>query len=441
MTELLQVGGVLNKHYIIESVLGVGGFGVTYLARDMTDGKQVAIKEYMPSYWAIRASNGKDVASNSSENQELFEHGRDVFQREVRMLSQFLGNEHVVQIYHSFEENNTSYFVMEYLDGVTLGTLAKSTDGKVPVQTAIEVLTVVSNTLAAVHDKGLLHRDISPENIFITKKGIVKLIDFGATRAYVGEQSQSMSVVIKPGFAPPEQYSQKGRLGPWTDVYALCATFYTIVIGKRPPDAPDRLAGEQIQDLRTYGVSAVISDAILKGMDLDFRKRYSNLRQFVTEIHKPYVPQPVKQQVQGNIPKPNEDRPHSKKYMEQCAHQKQVQAAPAQVRQQQVNRTIPHVVLMQGGIVKARWNLPTNTPIKIGRSSDKCHIVLNDKNLSRIHCALQYNDKQNKFYIQDLSKNGTFIANGRLNTGQSYVLSPGEQFYIISRDYTMEVRI
>lgn len=430
MTELLQIGGVLNKHYIIDSILGVGGFGVTYLARDMTDGKKIAIKEYMPSYWAVRASNGKDVASNSVENQELFEHGRDVFQREVRMLSQFLGNEHVVQIYHSFEENNTSYFVMEYLDGVTLGTLAKSTGGKVPISTAIEILTVVSNTLVSIHDKGLLHRDISPENIFITKKGIVKLIDFGATRAFVGEQSQSMSVVIKPGFAPPEQYSQKGRMGPWTDIYALCATFYTVVVGTRPPDAPDRLAGEQIRDMRQFGVSEVIADAINKGMQLDFRKRYSDLRTFVADIKKPYTP-PQKQPPNVNVPKPNIDRPHSKKYLEQCAS----------MQLQPEKQKVSYVVLIQGGVLKAKWNLPANVPVTIGHSTEKCNIVLNDKNLSRIHCALRYDDKQNKFYIQDHSTNGTFVARGRLGTGQLYALSPGEQFFIISKDYTMEVRV
>lgn len=431
MTELLQIGGVLNKHYMIEAILGVGGFGVTYLARDMTAGKKVAIKEYMPSYWAVRASNGKDVASNSAENQELFEHGREVFQREVRMLSQFLGNEYVVQIYHSFEENNTSYFVMEYLDGVTLGTLAKSTGGKIPVSTAIEVLTVVSNTLVALHDKKLLHRDISPENIFITKKGIVKLIDFGATRAYVGEQSQSMSVVIKPGFAPPEQYSQKGRMGPWTDVYALCATFYTVVVGKRPPDAPDRLAGEQLQDIKAFGVPTIIADAINKGMQLDFRKRYSDLRVFVADIKKPYTPTPQKVPDKENVPKPNIDRPHSKKYLEQCASMKL----------QPEKQKVPYVVLIQGGALKAKWNLPSNVLVTIGRSSEKCNIVLNDKNLSRIHCALQYDAKRNKFYIQDHSKNGTFITRGRLGAGQLYELSPGEQFYIISKDYTMEVRV
>ncbi len=320
---------------------------------------------------------------------------------------------------------------MEFLDGVTLGTLAKSTGGKIPIHTAIEILTVVSNTLISIHEKGLLHRDISPENIFITKNGVVKLIDFGATRAYVGEQSQSMSVVIKPGFAPPEQYSQKGRLGPWTDIYALCATFYTIVVGKRPPDAPDRLAGEPIQDLKAYGVSEMIANAIHKGLELDFRKRYSDMRGFVADMKKSYTPPVQKQAKIEDIPMPNVERPHSKKYLEQCASMKL----------QSEKKKAPYVVLIQRGELKAKWNLPADVSVTIGRSTDKCNIILNDKNLSRVHCALRYDSKQNKFYIQDYSRNGTFIATGRLGAGQLYGLSPGEQFYIISRDYTMEVRI
>lgn len=242
----LQVGMLLNNRYIVGRTLGAGGFGVTYLVKDRLSAQLLAAKEYFPTMFAVRDGDSKVVRPSGADSRDEYEHGLKVFDREAESLRLFLGNPSVVQVTDSFRQNGTSYYIMEFLDGVNLKALSRSMGGRLPIDIALDVLRNVGATLATVHEKGLLHRDVSPENIFVTKQGTVKLIDFGATRFFVGERSRSLSVVLKPGFAPPEQYSSKGNQGPWTDVYALAATFLSVVSGLNLPDSPDRLSGDDV---------------------------------------------------------------------------------------------------------------------------------------------------------------------------------------------------
>ncbi len=452
MEYILRPGTILANTYLLGRVLGAGGFGITYIAKTMQTGKIVAIKEYMPASQAVRLNDGKTVCASSEENKKTFEHGIEVFNREAQTLKAFAGNNNIVEVIDSFNENNTSYFVMEYLDGVTLGGLARANGNKLDIMTAMEILKIIANTLTSVHEKGMLHRDVSPENIFITRKGEVKLIDFGATRFFVGEKSRSLSVVLKAGFAPPEQYSGKGNQGPWTDLYALCATFYTIIFGHRPPDAPDRLGGEGIMPLTSVGVEQNVATVIEKGLELDYRNRYNNMHVFLQNLHAArmgeYTPLPYVEPVNPNEwgkEDIKEETPPPPPFKRESDHSpvsenREILADEDISKPDKLTgRGTPYVRNVTGGTNSDRWVLPKNIPLIIGRSSEKCNIVLDNINISRVHCEIRYDEKQTVFFLRDLSTNGTYTDNGRLQKGIYYPIEIGAKFYILNQDCIMEV--
>ncbi len=421
---LLAPGTLLDNRFLLGRVLGAGGFGVTYLAKDNTTGNKVAVKEYMPASFSVRLQDKKTVAASGEDNKKLFEHGLVVFEREATTLKSFAGNNNIVQVLDSFNENGTSYFVMEFLDGITLGGLARSGGGKLSVENAVLIMRSTAEALTAVHSKGMLHRDVSPDNILITRQGAVKLIDFGATRYFVSEKSQSLSVVLKAGFAPPEQYSSRGKQGPWTDIYALCATFYTVIAGKRPPDAPDRLNSPGLDNLRVFGLATPIAVAMERGMELDYRKRQASMQEFLSAINAEMgIPPatPEEMPIGAKLTKPRADVP------------------PPPDRPSVKAQGTPYLSLIVEGRQRDRWILPKNMAMRVGRSSEKCHIVLDNKNVSRIHCEIKYDEKMAAFVIIDLSSNGTFVNGARLEQNKIYRLDPGKQFYIAPQDCVMEV--
>lgn len=284
---VLEPFTVLAGRYLIGKVLGKGGFGVTYVAKDIEDDSVYAVKEYMPSEYSTRSADKINIQPNEDRKARyVFEHGREKFVEEAKTLYALKNNPIVVDIIDYFNENNTAYLVMEYLDGIDLRKLSKQKGGTIDAELAKAVFVTVASALVAVHKKNILHRDLSPENIFITKSHDIKLIDFGAARNYVKTQNKGMSILLKPGFAPPEQYSSKGSQGPWTDVYALCATFYTLVSGKHLIDAMYRYRGESQPTLYELGcdVSKQTSDVIAKGMELELEKRYKNFTELLRDL-------------------------------------------------------------------------------------------------------------------------------------------------------------
>ena len=278
---------LLADRYLTGKVLGKGGFGVTYVAMDIESAALCAVKEYMPSEYSVRGVDKKSVIALSDRKARyVFEHGRAKFVEEAKTLYALKSNPVVVDISDYFTENNTAYLVMEYLDGTDLRRMCKSSGGKISPELAKEVLVTVATAMVDIHKMGILHRDLSPENIYITKNNEIKLIDFGAARDYVQTQNSGMSILLKPGFAPPEQYSSKGSHGPWTDVYGLCSTFYTIVSGKSLIDAMYRYRGEIQPTLYSLGcpVTKKTSDVIEKGMELDYEKRYRSFEELLRDL-------------------------------------------------------------------------------------------------------------------------------------------------------------
>ena len=229
-----------GKHeYVIEDILGRGGFGITYAAWDSLLQKKVAIKEYLPNEFAARISGETTVRATSRDHARTFVNGMTSFLEESRKLAKFNTVPGIVRIFDCFSENNTAYIVMEYLDGKNLKQMIEER-GKISYDEAVYVILQVLKALEPVHQAGLIHRDIAPDNIFVCSDGQVKLIDFGVARFVTTSHSRSLSVMLKLGYAPVEQYSEDGNQGTWTDVYACGATLYHAITGVVPPHSYDR---------------------------------------------------------------------------------------------------------------------------------------------------------------------------------------------------------
>lgn len=279
----LPAGTILQNKYLIGRVLGQGGFGITYLAWDMDLNIKLAIKEYLPRDFATRSLGETEVSLYTGDSSRYFEEGREKFLEEARTLARFEEHPNIVSVRDFFRENKTAYFVMSYIEGVTIKEyLKKAPDNKLDFSTALAIMMPVMDALAEVHSIGILHRDISPDNIFITDKGIVKLLDFGAARQAIGEHSKSLSVVLKPGYAPEEQYRSKGNQGPWTDIYAVGATIYRMITGRIPPESLDRLAREELIPPSQLGVAIPPASeaALLKALAVLAPDRFHNIREF-----------------------------------------------------------------------------------------------------------------------------------------------------------------
>ena len=237
----MEPGSILKERYIVGRVLGFGGFGVTYIGWDAVLEQKVAIKEYLPSEFSTRIPGQTQITVFKGAKEEQFLSGMAKFIEEAQRLAKFHRDDGIVRIFDSFTYNNTAYIIMEYLEGETLAEYIKR-ENIVPADTAITMLMPVIQSLKTVNEQGVIHRDVAPDNIFLTSDGKVKLIDFGAARFATTAHSRSLTVIIKPGYSPEEQYRSRGDQGGYTDVYAIGATLYRMITGITPPDALERRA-------------------------------------------------------------------------------------------------------------------------------------------------------------------------------------------------------
>lgn len=276
----LRAGTVLQNRYVVGNSLGEGGFGITYIGFDQKLQMRVAIKEYYPNGYVNRNNTVSAAVSESSsqDKKEFFDKGKEKFTEEARVLAKFCGKPGIVEVRDLFDENNTAYIVMEYLDGITLKEYIKENGGKIAPKKALALLTPVINSLKEVHKHDIIHRDISPDNIMINN-GEAKLLDFGSARAFSNSGNQSLSILLKHGYAPIEQYSTRGKQGPWTDVYALCATIYKCVTGTTPDDAVDRQISDSIKPPSALGIviEKEFEYALMKGMSVQYADRFQSI--------------------------------------------------------------------------------------------------------------------------------------------------------------------
>ena len=282
----LKPGTILANRYLVGRVLGQGGFGITYVALDNQTKSRVAIKEYMPTEYASRDEGTVGLRLNDNSVQADFEYGREQFLQEAKTLAEFVGNEHIIWIRDMFEANGTAYFAMEFAEGVSLKQYMEQRGGPLQVYETNLILLPIMEALQWVHSKGIVHRDIAPDNIMIRSDGKAKLIDFGAARYSTGQKSKSLDVILKHGFAPYEQYSRRGRQGPFTDVYAMAATYYYAITGKVPPDAVDRMDEDTLQPPSAYGVRIrkETEEVLLKALSVSSKNRYQTMAEFYTAL-------------------------------------------------------------------------------------------------------------------------------------------------------------
>jgi len=265
--------GTLLQEYRLDSVLGAGAFGMTYLAWDTHLEKKVAIKEYLPTDIAVRALDGS-VLPITSDSTHDYRWGLDRFLLEARTLARF-SHPNIVRVNRYFESHGTACVVMDYEDGESLAQVLKANPN--PSEEQLLKLTLpLLDGLFAVHDAGFLHRDIKPANVFIRKSGSPVLLDFGAARQALGGATKSLTAVLTPGYAPLEQYSTDGNQGPWTDIYALGGVLYRALMNENPPDATVRIRNDAVPGkLRTLRgrVGVFLLSAIDWALALDEKQR------------------------------------------------------------------------------------------------------------------------------------------------------------------------
>ena len=246
MPYFLEPGTILISRYIVGRSIGNGGFGITYMGYDIVLNRKCAIKEYFPKELSERPRGTLNVRVFKGRGEEQFRMGLHSFLSEAKKLAEFTNVSQIVDVYDCIQANRTGYIIMEYIPGPTISELLKRR-GRYPYEEARKLIIEVLKGLVPVHSANIIHRDIAPDNIMLTPNGQVKLIDFGAARQVIADRSQNYSVILKPGYAPVEQYASTGKQGPWTDNYAVGATFYRMITGEKPPSSLDRLQNDMLQ--------------------------------------------------------------------------------------------------------------------------------------------------------------------------------------------------
>ena len=285
---------LLREKYQIKKVLGQGGFGITYLAYDQTLQQNVAIKEYFPVKIVRRLGNTLREGQGEYElsatamvypqngQEEKYLNGMKNFLEEAQVLFGKFDVEGLAAVKDYFEENGTAYIVMEYLSGPTLQEYEKEHKGKISEKQAEILLEPVINALAYIHSIGIVHCDISPDNLIFNKEGQLKLIDFGAAKNKKKEKEEQY---CKEGYTAPEQYLEKEFIGPWSDVYSLCAVWYEMLTGIKVPPAVERLQKDRLKNMTMASeVSEQTNNILKKGLSLEIQKRYFSVLNLSCDI-------------------------------------------------------------------------------------------------------------------------------------------------------------
>lgn len=373
----IKPGTILKNRYIMGRILGKGGFGITYKAYDIEQGKICAIKEYAPS-------DGENQDSMVDKGSRKYNWGLQKFIEEANILQRLKGLPEVVDIYECFQENNRVYFSMEFLDGVNLNRVIHNTASRTDVRWVTSIIYQVALAIGKIHkNEKKYHGDISPENIFITKEGKVKIIDFGSVGDFKGESTEKEeSVLLKLKFSPPELYSSRMPRGSYTDVYALAATYYYALSGQAVPTAAERMKGMKYTALKQMGIGIPdrVSDLADRSMELDYRNRTQTMEEFA-----------------GGI--------------------RDILKIPS--------RPVPYIEMDVGKMKGRRWQIPLDQQVSVGRSEKDNLVAIPDNHeISRVHCLITYCSRKNLFIIRDVSRNGTLVSGRLLENQKDYEIQP-----------------
>lgn len=316
----LPPGTVLKDRYLVGRVLGEGGFGITYIGCDLQLELKTAIKEYFPTDKASRVSEvSPNVTSYVGTAEINYKKGLEKFLQEARAIARMDKQPVIVNVRDFFEANRTAYIVMEYVEGTTFKELVEQRGGRIPARELLRLIEPLFFALGEMHGNGLIHRDISPENLMI-EKGAVRLLDFGCARE-AANGGNTLTIALKHSYAPVEQYQSKGQ-GPWTDVYALSATLYYCLTGRKPPQAMDRLVEDELIPPRKLGVDLTRQqeEALLHGMCVPPKRRFQSIEELHTALYEGFIPNTAKESIPGPGPEdaviendPNPDAPDGAK--------------------------------------------------------------------------------------------------------------------------------
>ncbi len=385
----MAAGTLVGRRYYIGRVLGFGGFGITYKAYDAITQKVCAIKEYAPAGITFRNCGERTMQISMTSGKSVFEHGMERFIQEARRLKQLSYINDVVKIMACFKENQTAYFVMEYLDGTNLKQVVRMAGGCLNIDEITRMIAGIGKAMSAIHQtSGILHRDITPENICLLRDGSARLLDFGSARQKTMDERQEFSVEFKRGFAPPEQYYRTGKQGPYTDVYALAATYYYALTGTMVIDAMERLDGKSCPPLKALRpeVGVRISDVVEQALALDYRQRIQTMDQFVEGI---------------------------------CPGFSVYQEDPPAAAEK------PYIEMLSGEKTGTRWEIEPGNEIRVGRSPGQSHIIITgNPAVSKLHCVIAYDEESHEFRIEDFSRNGTYVNGSLLSQGQIHRYQP-----------------
>lgn len=412
----LKPGTLIHDRYRVDQVLGSGGFGVTYRVMDLKENRIAAMKEYMPLDAAYRPMGSQEVRPISEGKKGQYEKFRQQFLDEAQTIYTFRGHPNIVEVRHLFYGNNTAYYVMEYIEGMDLGKFLRSQGGRISWAMLRPIVAQVVSALKQVHGSGMIHCDISPDNIFLMNAGQVKLLDFGAARNTLRGTAESSVIIAKVGFAPYEQMRGK-NMGPWTDIYALAVTIYHCITGRMPPRSEERIASDSTIWPSQMGIavpSVQWENALKKAMSVRVEERYHTVMDFwnALDATRPAFlpgPQPSVPSLPVHPQKGDTTlTPHS--------------ASPP-------GSGIPVLECMKGNFAGRR--MPIRQELYLGVDASKCSIVYPQgaPGVSRVHLRLWPDN--GRLMVMDMgSTYGTWLDGKKMTPGLVYPLAPGSFVYL-----------
>lgn len=380
----LPAGTILAGRYLVGAVLGFGGFGITYIGLDLELQQRVALKEFMPvpANMAERAPGKLTVTARKN-----FSYGLERFYEEARVVHRYRSHPNIIHVYKLFRENNTAYYAMEYLEGHDLAGEYRRSGGQMEYEALLPVVLPVMDALEYVHRDHLIHRDISPDNIYVGKT--VKLIDFGAARMAIAGKSNSLTIIHKKGFTPEEQYRTHGQQGPWTDIYALASTMYVCLSGHMVPEALERMQHDGLRDVRFWGARMpdCAAEAIMHALAVKAENRQRTVGEFRGELLG---------------------------------------------KQSRISSTVSPIdtFLLQGIQGDYAGSGIREKKLVIGRDASVCQLVYpwDTPGISRKHCTFWIDSRMNVVFVRDENTTfGTWVNGRRLLRGEECVLTPGDR--------------
>ena len=432
----LPCGTVLHGCYLLGMVLGAGGFGITYIALRLPEGRRVAIKEYFPVEAAFREA-GDTVVVSSAAGADAFRRGREQFLKEAQTIYRLRGYPGIVSVEKLFEENNTAYFCMEYLDGHDLKHRVAQAGGRLNAAETLQTFSPVLDALDYIHRNGVIHRDVSPDNIFLCRNGAVKLIDFGAAYARSRDDLRNIQLIVKQGYAPVEQYYQDGSVGPWSDLYALSSTMYFCLTGTVPQPALQRAQKDDLAPPTQLGaaVSASMEAAILKGMSVERSARFSSAAEMKARLT---ASAGETRAISGETASAKSLLVLLRQGTDQIKGVFQRRTSAERSGSRAVEPQTQMGIFCASGVYVGNTFPLTDEPLLMGRDASRCGVVFppDSTGVSRVHCEIRANAAAKCIVLRDVgSRFGTQIAQGALlHAGEEQILPVGAGF-LVGKEY------